>query len=159
MFLTSMGAVPEQEDLEDVFPLPQQPEDWHVISDEQMLELILRTQEEQEKARQEAAKKKQQQQRRKLHGAPRKRTSMPEEAEFARGQIKEIHKPKVKEDFTFDALFKDLSPRLAKLCEDPDKAKEPVDRDPTATAAAAMAAARKARPAVALEEATKAVNA
>merc|ERR1719409_1713021 len=119
MFLTSMGAVPEQEDLEDVFPLPQQPEDWHVISDEQMLELILRTQEEQEKARQEAAKKKQQQQRRKLHGAPRKRTSMLEEAEFARGQIKE--------NFTFDALFKDLSPRLAKLCEDPDKAKEPID--------------------------------
>jgi len=152
-FLKVMGSEPKMDDLESVFPFPDVPKNFNNVSDEDMEEVIVKVHEEQRAMKQEQ-RKKAEEKRRKLHGAPRSRQSKLEMAEFAAKTAAALMKSvedKEEKDFTFDALFKDLSPRVARIMDDPDKEGEQSE-------ALKIAMKGKVRPAVALELATAAVG-
>jgi hypothetical protein len=152
-FLKVMGSEPKMDDLESVFPFPDVPKNFNSVSDEDMEEVIVKVHEEQRAMKQEQ-RKKAEEKRRKLHGAPRSRESKLVMAEFAAKTAATLMKgveDKEDKDFTFDALFKDLSPRVARIMDDPDKEGEHSE-------ALKILMKGKVRPAVALELATAAVG-
>jgi hypothetical protein len=142
-FLKSLGAVPKQEDLHDVAPLPAPPpsqEFWRP-SDEQMLEVIQRTEREEKDKREKAQEK------RKLGMGQRSRKSI-EAMERDITGVKPVEEVKKQEDFVMDHLFRNLSPRLQKISDACMK------DDAEKNAQPAPPASKGARPAPALEEAT-----
>jgi hypothetical protein len=156
-FLRSLGAEPQQEDLADVAPLHAPPptsekrEFWRP-SDEQLLEVIIKTAEEVERARTE---KKEQKRKGGQGMGPKSRKSM-EAMERDIAGIKIEEEVKKKEDFMIDHLFRDLSPRLQKISDDCMK-DDANTTDPATAAAAAPSGSKGNRPAPALESATSSV--
>merc|ERR1719335_410504 len=144
-FLKSLGADPNQEDLAEVAPLHEPPPVGGALwkpTDEQLLEVVIRTAQEEKDRREKAAEKRKQ-------GGPaaRSRKSM-ERIEKELG-VKQEEEVKIKEDFVIDHLFRDLSPRLQKISDACMKD----DADKGAQTAAAPGN-KGARPAPALEEVT-----